>query len=377
METYKMLEVNIDTEHVGSLALYQGRLVVFEYAANWLQNGYTISPFSLPLREGLFIPKYDPLDGLFGVFSDSLPDGWGRLLVDRVLLKENKKPYEIDMLNRLAIVGDSGMGALTYHPCHKWQFFLSNLEYDRIADECRKILESEYSDDLDELFMLGGSSGGARPKILTKIDGEDWIVKFPSSTDSRDAGEIEYRYSLCAKECGIIMTETRLFSSKQCAGYFGTKRFDRVKEKDGTIKREHMASVSALLEVSHRIPSLDYNSLMQLTLELTKDYSEVEKMFRLMCFNVFAHNRDDHSRNFSFIYDKKQKIWKLAPAFDLTFSSSIGGEHATCVNGNGRNPALKEILEVAENIGISKKKAKEIAEMVQQIVMENLSDILK
>jgi len=171
------------------------------------------------------------------------------------------------------------------------------------------------------------------------------------------------------------MAETRLFPSKQCAGYFGTRRFDRVKAEDGTVRRVHMMSASALLETSHRIPSLDYNSLMKLTLELTKDYREVEKMYRLMCFNVFAHNRDDHSKNFSFLYVGKPGAWKLAPAYDLTFSSSFGGEHATCVNGNGRDPATNDILAVAELIGIAKAKSREIAEQVRQIVFEELGDM--
>ena len=375
METYKTLDVRIGGERVGALAMYQGRLAAFEYADSWLRDGFNISPFSLPLQKKLYIPKYDPCDGLFGVFADSLPDGWGRLLVDRVLLREHTNPDEVDMLSRLAIVGDSGMGALTYHPIHKWQSEPARLDYDRISEECAKILASEYTDDLDELFMLGGSSGGARPKILTKIDGEDWIVKFPSSVDRRDVGEIEYRYSLCAKKCGIEMTETRLFPSARCPGYFGTKRFDRSTAEDGTTKRIHLLSVSALLEVSHRIPNLDYNSLMQLTLELTKDFSEVEKIYRLMCFNVYAHNRDDHSKNFSFLYDEKLNAWKLAPAYDLTYSSSFGGEHATCVNGNGRDPSMKDMLAVAERIGIAKAKAREIAEQVEQTVREQLGDV--
>ena len=375
METYKVLEVSMGGERVGSLALYQGRLAAFEYAESWLLNGYSISPFSLPLQRKLYVPRYDPFDGLFGAFSDSLPDGWGRLLVDRVLLRERINPNEVDMLNRLAIVGGSGMGALSYFPCHEWQSSQARLEYDKIADECRRILEPEHSGDLDTLFLLGGSSGGARPKILTQVGGEDWIVKFPSSSDRQNAGELEYRYSLCAKKCGIEMAETRLFPSGQCPGYFGTKRFDRTITEGGALKRIHMLSASALLEVSHRIPNLDYNSLMQLTLELTKDYMEVEKMFRLMCFNIYAHNRDDHSGNFSFLYDEKRNAWRVAPAYDLTYSSSLGGEHATCVNGNGRDPSLTDIMAVAVKIGIAKAKAKDISEHVRQIVSEDLADI--
>lgn len=375
MEQYKSLEVWLGSERVGTLATYQGHFVAFEYADGWIKNGFSISPITLPLVKKVYIPKIDPFDGLFGVFSDSLPDGWGRLLVDRMLLREHIDPHTVDMLNRLAIVGETGMGALTYRPAHKMQSEQAQMEYDRLAEECRRILESEYSDDLDALFALGGSSGGARPKILTKIGGEDWIVKFPASIDRPDIGLTEYRYAQCAKKCGIEMAETRLFPSDQCEGYFGTKRFDRVRKEDGSAERIHMLSVSALLEVSHRVPNLDYNHLMTLTLELTKDYSEVEKMYRLMCFNVFAHNRDDHSKNFSFLYDTEKQRWKVAPAYDLTYSNSLGGEHATCINGNGKNPDMTDILAVADRIGIAKSKAKKVAEHVRESVREELGDL--
>ena len=285
-----------------------------------------------------------------------MPDGWGRLLVDRLLLKNKINPNEIDNLNRLAVVQERGMGALTYKPVHKFETQEQESDYDKLAQECSKILESQNSDNLDELFELGGSSGGARPKILTKINGEDWIIKFPSSQDPKNIGEQEYKYSLVAKDCGIKMSETKLFPSKICSGYFGIKRFDR---ENG--KKVHMVSVSGLLETSHRLPNLDYNILMKLTLELTKNYQDIEQLYRLMCFNVFAHNRDDHSKNFSFLYDESKKEWQLSPAYDLTYSSSFNGEHATTINGEGKNPTLENILEVAKNIGIKEKQAKDIA----------------
>jgi len=138
-----------------------------------------------------------------------------------------------------------------------------------------------------------------------------------------------------------------------------------------------MASVSGLLETSHRIPNLDYNQLMKLTFILTKSYEEIEKMYRLMCFNVFAHNRDDHSKNFSYIYNTEEKMWKLSPAYDLTYSNSIGGEHATMVDGNGYNPGMKEILQVAGNIGMDNKRAETIAEDIYEIVRCNLQEYIK
>jgi len=369
MDKIKILSVLFHHRLVGTMALYKNLQAAFEYDKEWLQNGFSISPFSLPLEKKVFIPKTDPFDGLFGVFSDSLPDGWGHLLLDRLLLKNKVNPLEIGNMNRLAIVGSTGMGALTYEPdFHLESATNTPLELDLIATECSNILQTDYSDNLDELFKLGGSSGGARPKILTIIDDEEWIVKFPSAVDPVDIGEKEYQYSLCAKECGLTMERTRLFPSALCSGYFGTRRFDRKKEATGATRRVHMISVSALLETSHRIPNLDYNLLLRLTLELTKDFIEVEKMYRIMCFNIFAHNRDDHSKNFSFLYDAADPRWVLSPSYDLTYSNSIGGEHATCINGNGKNPSMIDILEVAKNIGLKEGKAKKISSEIKEIV---------
>ena len=361
MDKYKYLKVFYNDILVGTLAKTPERVVAFEYDLDWLNNGFSISPFSLPLIKKVFVPKYEPFDGLFGVFNDSLPDGWGRLLVDRLFLKNKINPTEIDNLNRLAVVQESGMGALTYKPEHRFQTENDVSNLDILAQECSKILESQNSDNLDELFQLGGSSGGARPKILTSIDNEDWIIKFPSSIDPKNIGEKEYQYSLCAKDCGINMTETKLFPSEICSGYFGIKRFDRQSNK-----KVHMISVSGLLETSHRLPNLDYNLLMKLTLELTRNYEDIEQLFRLMCFNAFAHNRDDHSKNFSFLYDNNKKEWHLSPAYDLTYSSSFNGEHATTINGEGKNPNLDDILAVAKNIGLNEKSAKNIALDIQE-----------
>lgn len=374
MNKINKLEVFYNNKKVGTLATLPNSnfLTVFEYDSDWIAHGFSISPRTLPLIKKTFISKYDPFEGVFGVFADSLPDGWGRLLVDRMLLSKKIDPRTVNSLNRLAIVGDTGMGALTYKPVHSLVPNYTTEDFDTLALECKKILNTQYSENLDSLFYLGGSSGGARPKILTQYNNEEWIIKFPSSLDSNNIGEEEYLYSLCAKECGIEVPEVKLFPSKICKGYFGIKRFDRIGNK-----RVHMLSVSALLETSHRVPNLDYNILMKLTLALTNSFDEVLKMFRLMCFNIFAHNRDDHSKNFTFLYLEDEKRWKLSPAYDLTYSFSIGGEHATTVNGNGKNPSLNDILEVAKNIGIKNEEALTIANNIKKIVEKNLNIFLK
>ena len=361
---------------VGTLALYQNRLAAFSYSDQWLADGFSISPFSLPLEKRVFIPDWEPFDGIHGIFNDSIPDGWGRLLVDRMLLRQGIEPDALSVLDRLAIVGSGGMGALTYEP----EAFISDAsllpsDYDEISAECERILNSELSENdkknFDAIFAAGGSSGGARPKVFAKIDDEDWIIKFPSSVDSKEIGRQEYEYNQCAKNCGITINDFQLFTSKKCSGYFGTKRFDR---NYLGADRVLMASASALLETSHRIPNLDYNTLCLLTLQLTKNNAEVEKLFRLMCFNVFAHNRDDHSKNFSWLYDENNHQWQLSPAYDLTFSNSIGGEHATTIDGEGKNPSMENILAVAQKAGIKKSKATEIAQAVKETVQKELGE---
>lgn len=370
MDRINMLEVYYHDRLVGTMALYKNSLAAFEYDKDWLIGGFSISPFSLPLRKGVFMPEIDPFNGLFGVFSDSLPDGWGRLLVDRLMLKNGLNPNLLGNMDRLAIVGKSGMGALTYRPVVDLETTFNDMTLDEVAGECEKLLQTEATASLDYLFNKGGSSGGARPKILTQIDGEDWIVKFPSSDDSKDIGLQEYNYALCAKDCGIEMPEVRLFQSKKVPGYFGVKRFDRA--GPGENRKIHMVSASGLLETSHRMPNLDYNTLMKLTLQLTKSMEECEKLYRLMCFNVFAHNRDDHSKNFSYLYDEREARWVLSPAYDLTYSFSIGGEHATTINGNGSNPGIDDVLAVAEKIGLNLPKAKRIAISIRDCVAESL-----
>jgi serine/threonine-protein kinase HipA len=153
--------------------------------------------------------------------------------------------------------------------------------------------------------------------------------------------------------CALHAAADRL-ASKSTPGYFGVKRFDRYRDSSGHTHRIHVASVSALLETSHRLPSLDYSVLMRLTLKLTDDYRELTKLYRLMCFNVFAHNRDDHSKNFSFIYDTEASKWKLSPAYDLTYNAGMSGEHATTVNGKGRGIEPADLIALGENAGLSK-----------------------
>ena len=377
MVSVNKLDVVIDGNKVGTLAVADKYLCAFEYTDEWLMNGYSISPFSLPLEKKVFVPKsYEPFEGLYGVFADSLPDAWGRLLLERMLKEKGQNPDDYTILDRMAIVGNSGMGALTYAPQIDLEVKSFNEDLDELAYQCNKILNTEYSEKMDELYSLGGTSGGARPKILTEIDGEDWIIKFPTYVDERDAGMIEYQYLICAGKCGINMPQTRLFHSDKCQGYFGVKRFDRKKENNET-KKIHMLTAAALLEIYFNQPCMDYNDLMKLTKILTNNnWDDIDNMYRRMCFNVYAHNRDDHAKNFTYIYDEENETWRLSPAYDLTYSNTYYGEHTTTVAGNGRNPGIKELTEVGVNAGLKKQYCEEVAGEIRGLVEDMLNNYI-
>ncbi|MBQ3253835.1 MAG: type II toxin-antitoxin system HipA family toxin [Acholeplasmatales bacterium] len=366
----KFLYVYFNDKLVGTLAENKDKKVLFQYDKNWQKNGFSINPFILPLTNEVFIPKKPYFDGLFGVFFDSLPDSWGRLLMDKYL-KNNKLDY-FTVLDKLSLISSFGMGALEYKPEYKFDITNVEIDLDEIAKKCKKLLVKDTINDLDQIFKLGGSSGGARPKILTKIENEDWIIKFNNHIDMKEIGLMEYEYSLCAKKVGIIMPETRLFESKKSKGYFGVKRFDRVNNR-----KMHMISVAALLEIDYRTPSLDYNDLMKLTKILTNNQEDLLQMYKRMCFNVFSHNQDDHAKNFSYIYDEKQKVYRLAPAYDLTYSNTFYNEHTTTINGNGKNITENDLIVVGKKAGLSVSLCKEIINEIRESVNKNLSKYIK
>jgi len=365
---------------VGRLAA-RDRRIYFEYDADFIANAIEISPLRLPLRPGLQTTDAALFEGLPGVFNDSLPDGWGRLLFDRALRVQGLLPEQISPLDRLAHVGTHGMGALTYEPDLTPEEAASaqTLELDRIAEQAQDVLQGQADEVLIDLIALNGSSAGARPKALIGFctasgealhgarslpDGfEHWLVKFPNSHDGKDAGAIEFVYARMAAAAGVEMTETRLLKTERGA-YFATRRFDR----DGD-KRLHAHTASGLLHADHRIPSLDYESLAALTAHLTRDVREVEKMFRLAAFNVIAHNRDDHAKNFTFLMKAKGE-WRLSPAYDLTFSSGPNAEQTTMVMGEGRNPTADHLRRLGETAALKKTLVNEIIDQTREAVSD-------
>lgn len=223
----KKIDVLAHETKVGTLALTNENKVAFQYSEEWVANGFSINPFKLPLSRQLFFATSPHFKGLFGVFADSLPDSYGELLLDRYLKSKNVDLAGINCLDRLAYVGSSGMGMLEYVPDLSLGLNTSQVDFDAIQNECDKLLNSQEVDDINRLYSLGGSSGGARPKSLIRYEGVDYIVKFSSKFDPTNIAELEYQYMSLAKEAGIHIPDIQLATSKLGRKYFLIKRFDR------------------------------------------------------------------------------------------------------------------------------------------------------
>ena len=352
---------------VGTLSLTpDSRLGAFEYDGAWLANGFSISPLELPLKPGLFIAKPTPFAGNFGIFEDSLPDGYGRYLLHKLLQKEGIDDFRLTSLDRLSIVGTGGMGALTYHPVTDIQKPNESLGFDYLQEKALEVLREQQDDDAGLLLYNSGNSGGARPKAVFADDEGHWLVKFRHTYDPKDMGGQEYHYNEVARKCGINVPDFKLINGK----YFASRRFDI--GSDGV--RIHTATAGGLLCISLSNPVLDYSNLLALTGFITQSPTDVEEMYRRMVFNYLTGNKDDHCKNFSFLVIQGNGSWKwrLAPAYDLTLcTEGYNGEHATSVNGTG-HPALSDFIAVGTKIKMKEQRCRDIIDQVRA----NCNDLL-
>lgn len=361
---------------VGKLAL-KNRKIYFEYDSSFIEKNIQLSPYILPLKKELQVCNDNIFDGLFGVFADSLPDGWGRLLIDRHLMSKGINLGAITQLDRLCYVGKYGIGALSYEPIYEEiKSFKDEIILDDLANSSLDILSGHSYKLVDTLLAMQGSSAGARPKIMAQIDNqnnilqgnqalkddfEHYIIKFPNSNNSLNIGKIEYIYSLMAQKANIEMSQTKLLKGEKNS-YFAIKRFDRQKDK-----RVHIHSVAGLVHSDFRVPTLDYDDLLTLCFNLTKDINEVIKLYKVAVFNLFTHNKDDHAKNFSFMLDINNS-WKLTPAYDLTFSYGVGTEHSTTYLNEGKNPTIKHLEKLAQKHNI--KEYKNIIDEIKSAISE-------
>jgi serine/threonine-protein kinase HipA len=355
---------------VGRLAWAKG-VAQLEWASEAISTGILISPLHYPLEPGLHPARSRDLDGLHGFLADSLPDAWGTLLLKRRLAKLGHDWNALNPVDRLALVGQRGRGALVFEPESLGEGKAGTIDLDALAAESQTVLLGGEG-ELDELLVrLGGGSGGARPKVHVSFAAngslsagdegaeEEWIVKFPAPSDPPDIGPIEEAYARMARAAGIVMAESRLIPSVIGLGHFATRRFDR----PAPGQRLHMVSLGGAVEASPHMPSLDYDGFLRATLSITRDMRDVEQAFRRMVFNILAHNRDDHVRQHAYLMDDKGE-WHLAPAFDLTFSHGPGGEHYMAVMGEGRAITRSHVEALGSKHGIA---VKRIAAIVDEV----------
>jgi len=373
MVDVKKIQVLYRNLPVGILQMDASRGVcVFEYEKSWLADGFSLSPTELPLQSGLMYADKDKLGGVFATFEDSLPDGYGLYLLDRILRKQGSSLEEITPLQRLSIIGNGGMGALTYQPVMTGFQAQAELEgeqqLDYLQEEALKVLSEKSGGNASLLYYNSSNSGGARPKTVMKAqDGSHWLVKFRHTYDPADIGQTELLYMQTARECGITIPRIGLVRDK----YFAIERFDYA--PDG--QRLHVLTASALLKTDFRNQDVDYTNLLALTGYLTQDPIQVEEMFRRMVMNLVAVNRDDHAKNFSFIFDAGK--WSLAPAYDITYSpAGTNGEHATSLFYHG-NPGLDLVLKAGTGIRIPESRCLEIIRQVQSVCEKRLPVVAK
>lgn len=363
---------------IGRLALDEND-PVFEYDGGFASSGLSLNP-AFPIAPGLLRARNPrAFRGLHGVFADSLPDAWGELLLDRRLRHANVSISAITVLDRLAFVGKSGRGALVFEPPEEGDGGTHAVDLDRLAKEADEVFDGNEDDFLREIERLGGSSGGARPKVQVALDDsghartdEDslppnftsWIVKFHCTADRfSDIGPLEAAYAEAARRAGISMPRTRLIQSKTGPGYFATERFDR---KPGG-ERVHMLSIAGLLDVEWSAPAIDYETLFAAIRRFTRNELDVLEMFRRMVFNVVARNRDDHAKQHALLMDSKGR-WRLSPAYDLTLASGPGNEHYLAINGKGTDVTRRDLIAVGEGVSIAVHRANAIIDEVTTVV---------
>ena len=346
-----------------------GKAILFEYSAEAIARGLQLSPILHPLpRAGAAVVAFrghPAFHDLPGFIADSLPDGWGLLLMDRALRRAGRNPQQVSVLERLAIVGNRAIGALRFEPAEEDALPDAVLSLRMLADEVAQVQNDESdvsSERLRQLMRLGGSPQGARPKVLVNVDAAPWLVKFPATNEHAEVSAIEELYARVARAGGIEMPPSRFFDLGDGRSAFGVQRFDRKAQQ-----RVPILSLSGLLQADFRLPSLDYSSLLLATARITGNQHEVQKAFSRCVFNVLLHNRDDHARNFAFCMNAQGR-WTLSPAFDLTYSNGAGGEHATSIAGHGKNITRAHLLQVAKQGGVDKKTAeKTIAHWLNQV----------
>ena len=375
----------------------RGESYAFQYDQKFLKSGIEISPLMMPLRREpyafLDLPRSE-YSGLPPAFADSLPDAFGRGLIDRWLEDRGYVRSEITALDRLSYVGRRATGALMYEPDHGPGGRPDAFEMRNLVEAARKAVNGELVDldgaeALRAIIRIGSSVGGAQAKALVGWNRstnqflfgdrdlpegfEHWIIKFtPREYPWRGEKEFEIYKKACA--ASITMSECALYKLDGLS-HFMTKRFDR----DGT-RHHHVQTLSAMAHFPMSVPLefRTYEQYLATVDALHLGYDAMEEAFRRIVFNVEVGECDDHTKNFAFML-KEGGEWELAPAYDLTGSdfpsndpwAAHGGNHQLSINGKRSQISDKDLLEVADRFAIGT--AERVLKDVKSVVVNRRS----
>ena len=399
MQNVNTVRVKMWGTTVGYLHQNDNGTVGFQYDQDFLKSNIEISPIKMPLSAVTYtfpaLPE-QTFHGLPGMVADSLPDKFGNIVINRYLESQGRTADSLSVIEKLCYTGKRGMGALEYEPSKELSAMNETVDLDALTKLASEILSEkeqihiEKNDDLmAQLMECGSSVGGARAKTLIAWNAETndirsgqinagkgyeyWLLKFDNIKNNKDKdlrpddGEytkVEYAYYLMALDAGIEMSECRLYKENGSA-HFMTKRFDRKGVKG---EKLHMQSLCALAHMDFNSPRVySYEEAFAVMKQLKLPYTDLTQLFRRMVFNEYAKNYDDHTKNISFLMDKKG-VWSLSPAYDITFSyrkdSIWVNSHQMLINGKSDGITKEDMLKVAERAGIKKSDAEKITQQI-------------
>ncbi len=400
-------EVKLWGSTIGAVVLLDGvRTASFQYDPDFAESGIEVSPVMMPLaKEAYSFPNLEArsFHGLPGLLADSLPDRYGNVLIDEWLTRQGRSPNSLDAVERLCYTGSRGMGALEFVPATGPEVSdAQKLQVDQLVALADKILahrsrlqvqltEADNAEAMKDILLIGTSAGGARAKAIIAWNPETnevrsgqstagkgfehWLIKFDGIGNNRDKeladpkgyGVIEYAYHQMAKDCGIEMSECRLFEEGG-RRHFMTKRFDRL-ANGGKL---HMQSLAALAHLDFNMPGAhSYEQAFSLLRRLELPTKDSVQLFRRMVFNIVARNQDDHVKNIAFLMDREGN-WSLAPAYDVTYSYQPDGDwtanHQMLLNGKRDGFTMDDFNACGKNGNLKRGQAKKIVEDTLHVV---------
>lgn len=400
-------EVRLWGRTIGAVALQEGEdVAAFEYDPAFAQSGIQVAPITMPLSRRVY--RFPELSrqtflGLPGLLADSLPDRFGNALIDAWLASQGRQPASFNAVERLCYTGERGMGALEFAPSIGPGARQTNpIEIGKLVELASEVLthrnnlQASFADEekaqaLRDILRVGTSAGGARAKAVIAFNPttrevrsgqvraargfEYWLLKFDGVSGNKDKeledpqgyGAIEYAYALMAHECGIDISECRLFE-EHGRRHFMTRRFDRLASGE----KLHMQSLGALAHYDFNMAgAYSYEQALLVMRQLQLPMQAIEQQFRRMAFNIVARNQDDHVKNIAFLMNKSGE-WSLAPAFDVTYSFNPSGawtaSHQMTMNGKRGNFSMDDFNACARSASMKRGRAATIVAEVQTTV---------